>query len=130
MTNLRPGSGKKGKQRAPMQVTPLKNFFVKSTMAEEDDEEAQEGCSMRLRPSHSDSEDSELELGLEHPGLGIYHTHTEPPPEPHEWEAHSSGFARKMMEKMGYAGGGLGKEASGIAKAIEVEMKKDRSGLG
>ena len=38
-----------------------------------------------------------------------------------DWERHSSGVARKAIEKMGYKGKGLGKHEDGIEDAITVE---------
>ena len=41
-----------------------------------------------------------------------------------EWERYSSGTARKTLEKMGYKGGGLGKNEDGIKEAIPVQSKR------
>ena len=41
-----------------------------------------------------------------------------------EWEKHSSGVARKSLQKMGYHGGGLGKHEDGIQDALSVECKE------
>eukprot|EP00127_Corallochytrium_limacisporum_P004221 Clim_evm166s157 gene=Clim_evmTU166s157 len=48
----------------------------------------------------------------------------------HKWEHTTSGFGRKMMEKMGYTGGGLGKRGDGIPQALAVESRHGRGGLG
>jgi len=39
------------------------------------------------------------------------------------------GVASKMMKAMGYTGGGLGKDGTGIAEAIEVQMRPDKACL-
>ncbi|KAJ1465089.1 hypothetical protein T484DRAFT_1922767, partial [Baffinella frigidus] len=41
----------------------------------------------------------------------------------------AGGFALRMLQKMGYKGGGLGKEGTGITSAIEAK-KRGREGLG
>ena len=41
-----------------------------------------------------------------------------------KWEKHSSGFASRMLKKMGYKGRGLGKSENGITEPIPVESKK------
>ena len=48
------------------------------------------------------------------------------------WEKHSSGFASKMLNKMGYKDGkGLGKEENGIKEPIEItktgNMKQNKN---
>ena len=40
--------------------------------------------------------------------------------EKYEWQKSSSGFARKMFEKMGYKGRGLGKSEDGITEPISI----------
>ena len=42
------------------------------------------------------------------------------------WEKYSLGFGSKMLNKMGYRGGGLGKDGSGILNPIAVKMKCGR----
>ena len=42
----------------------------------------------------------------------------------YEWEKHSTGFARKSLEKLGYKGGGLGKYENGMLEALSVESKE------
>ena len=37
------------------------------------------------------------------------------------WEKHSNGFGRKMLDRMGYCGGGLGKCEDGIVNPIIIE---------
>lgn len=44
-------------------------------------------------------------------------------PNQYAWEKHSSGSARKVMEKMGYKGGGLGKHENGREEAVAVDQK-------
>lgn len=39
------------------------------------------------------------------------------------WEKYSSGFGSKMLLKMGYAGGGLGKSEDGIVNPITIDQK-------
>ncbi|XP_059637827.1 uncharacterized protein LOC132279801 [Cornus florida] len=47
------------------------------------------------------------------------------------FELHTTGFGSKMMAKMGYIeGGGLGKDAQGIAEPIEVTKRPKSLGLG
>ena len=41
-----------------------------------------------------------------------------------KWEKHSTGFASKIMEKMGYKGRGLGKGEDGILEPIIIENTK------
>ena len=38
-----------------------------------------------------------------------------------EWEKHSSGFAGRIIDKMGYKGKGLGKNEDGIVEAIKID---------
>ena len=40
-----------------------------------------------------------------------------------EWENHTTGFGRKIMKKMGYSGGGLGKLENGIVSPIAATKK-------
>ena len=42
----------------------------------------------------------------------------------YEWEKHSSGFAGRIIEKMGYKGKGLGKNEDGIIDAIKLDKYK------
>ena len=46
------------------------------------------------------------------------------------WEKYSLGFGSKMLNKMGYRGGGLGKDGSGILNPIVVNMKCGRGIIG
>ena len=43
------------------------------------------------------------------------------------WERHSTGFGSKMLQKMGYGGGGLGKNENGIINPVIVEKKCGRA---
>lgn len=48
-----------------------------------------------------------------------------------EFEAHTTGFASRMMAKMGFqAGAGLGKNAQGIAVPVQAEIRPKLLGLG
>jgi len=46
------------------------------------------------------------------------------------WEKHTKGFGMKMLMKLGYTGGGLGKEGKGISRHVEVAGPRGREGLG
>lgn len=46
----------------------------------------------------------------------------------YEWEKYSSGFATKMLDKMGYQGKGLGKAENGIVETIEAVKKSNFNG--
>ena len=53
------------------------------------------------------------------------------PAEAPEWTQHTKGFALDMMRKMGYTGGGLGREATGRAAPVEAGPMRPRgAGLG
>ena len=45
------------------------------------------------------------------------------------WEKHTKGIGSKLLEKMGYSGGALGKKG-GLSKPIEVVKLPEREGLG
>uniref|UniRef100_A0A7N0TT31 Protein SQS1 n=1 Tax=Kalanchoe fedtschenkoi TaxID=63787 RepID=A0A7N0TT31_KALFE len=46
------------------------------------------------------------------------------------FEVHTRGFGSKMMAKMGFVGGGLGKDGQGMAEPIEVIKRPKSLGLG
>ena len=46
------------------------------------------------------------------------------------WEKHSTGFGSKMLQKMGYSGGGLGKSENGIIDPIIIDKKIGRGAIG
>ena len=48
------------------------------------------------------------------------------PAEAPEWTQHTKGFGLDMMRKMGYTGGGLGREATGRAAPVEAGPMRPR----
>jgi hypothetical protein len=44
----------------------------------------------------------------------------------YQWEAYSTGFARKILEKYGYQGHGLGKNEQGRTSPILPKIRKQR----
>jgi hypothetical protein len=46
------------------------------------------------------------------------------------FEKHTTGIGSRLLNKMGYIGGGLGKNGQGIVVPITPEMKSPRIGLG
>ncbi|CAM8938619.1 unnamed protein product [Rhodiola kirilowii] len=46
------------------------------------------------------------------------------------FEAHTTGFGSRIMAKMGFSGGGLGKDGQGMAEPIEVTKRPKSLGLG